>query len=269
MHRTSWKRWPRATGSSFVLSITFTATWKTEVRTDQNNSSAGNVSSCWSTCTETVRLYYLHLEVLSRASTDVLMSTKNRITLSEIFSLISAPSHPSLVCLFLRTRVTSLKVFLNFFFKVKKSSNCQQMIELAYTDLDEHTFSPVNTWRASLTTAKCPRPNVLSRSYSPAIFPSWWRFSPAMAVGGWGGRSCLLSPAGLRLSVLHLLLIRLNVREVGGGGVWANSGLTVDLLVVDLIASYSTGCGKYFGFWVLHSVQSHFAMIWGWERGKQ
>lgn len=111
MHRTSWKRWPRATGSSFVLSITFTATWKTEVRTDQNNSSAGNVSSCWSTCTETVRLYYLHLEVLSRASTDVLMSTKNRITLSEIFSLISAPSHPSVVCLFLRTRVTSLKVF--------------------------------------------------------------------------------------------------------------------------------------------------------------
>lgn len=39
-------------------------------------------------------------------------------------------------------------------------------------DGDQFTFSPVKTWRASLTTAKCPRPSVLSRSYSPAIFPS-------------------------------------------------------------------------------------------------
>lgn len=49
----------------------------------------------------------------------------------------------------------------------------------------KRTFSPVKTCRANLTTAKCPRPSVLSRSYSPAIFPSWWRFSTDMSRADW------------------------------------------------------------------------------------
>ncbi|TNN54887.1 hypothetical protein EYF80_034917 [Liparis tanakae] len=67
-----------------------------------------------------------------------------------------------------------------------------------------HTFSPVKTWRASFTTAKCPRPSVLSRSYRPAIFPSRWRFSPAMAGEGGGasfwtmGSGCETTPPGGR-----------------------------------------------------------------------
>lgn len=74
-------------------------------------------------------------------------------------------------------------------------------------------------------------------------------------------QSCLLSPAGLQLSVLHLLLTRLNLAEVGGA-VSVDSRRAVALLKVDFDGKTPNWLWQIFTeFWLLHSIQSHFVMI--------
>lgn len=110
------------------------------------------------------------------------------------------------------------------------------------------TFSPVKTCRASLTTAKCPRPSVLSRSYSPAIFPSRCRFSPAMIR--WT-REVALVPACL-LTSTH------SISFLGGG----SNGFTVDCGGGELRVSGGVGSWRHMAN---ASVQFHFV----WERERE
>lgn len=136
----------------------------------------------------------------------------------------------------------------------------------------KHTFSPVNTWRASLTTAKCPRPSVLSRSYSPAIFPSWWRLSPAMSAGRWVGGAAFCRPPAFSWSLLHLRLRRLKVNKAWAG-VSADCRLAGSLPEAALRSLRSVVENGFAGISaaalrVSSSTQIHLAAIWRWEWGK-